>query len=231
MLTFGELQLKTIGVVQDAAGDLPSEEVDRLITEAIRRYSRIEPLVVVEDEVGDGTSDIAVSALAQWNEGLSLIRQVEYPFTTTDPTPRILEHEDWMEYVAPAGRVLRFLKAVPQATQTARITYTTLHQADADAFTIPEHDFDAVSNWAAALCCRALANKYAQLTSASLQADSVDHRSKSESYAKRAKDLLDDVKAHFGIKDDETAAGGVIVDWPAEYSFGFGWLTHERRRR
>ena len=230
-MTYGDLQLKIIGVLQDAAGDLPSTEVDRLTDEAVRRYSRIAPRQLVEDKPGNGTSDLAITLLSTWTDGLSVIQQVEYPLVTTDPTPRILEREDWMEYVSPAGRVLRLLKALPSASETVRITYTTLHQADDQGFTIPIDDFDCVANWAASLCCRALANRYAQLSAPTLSADVVDHRSKSDQYAKRAKELFADVQAHLGIQKDETGAGNVIVDWPADYSFGYGWMTHERRKR
>jgi hypothetical protein len=160
-----------------------------------------------------------------------VIRQVEYPIVASDVSPPLLERDEWMEYVLPAGRVLRFLKDKPSAAQTARDTYTALHVADDQTFTIPDDDFDAVANWAASLCCRALANKYAQNTDPSLGVDRIENTTKSREYAARSKDLWRDVAAHLGTTEDETGAGNVIVDWPAETSFGFDWLTHERRRR
>jgi hypothetical protein len=231
MLTYGDLQLKVIGVLQDAAGDLGSEEQDRLIQEAVRRYCRVEPRVIVEDETGDGTRDLAVSLLASWVEGLSVIKQVEYPVTATDVEPPVLEQDEWRMYQTPAGKVLRFLKDVPTAAQTVRITYTTLHTADETGLTIPETDFDAVANWGASLCLRSLAHRYAQSAEPTIGADSVRHDSLSERYARRARELWKDVANNLGISEDETAAGTVIAEWPAGTSFGFDWLTHERRRR
>lgn len=231
MQTTGALQLKVIGVLQDAAGDLPSEEQDRLIQEAVRRYSRVRPREIVEDEVGNGTHDLAVTLLASWEEDFSVIRQVEYPVLATTVEPPILERDEWIEYRAPTGRVLRVLEDAPAATETVRITYTALHVADETTFTIPDGDFDAVATWAAALCLRALANKYAQNTAPTLGADSVDHRTMSDQYSRLARELEKDVSRALRIDDNQVGAGSVTTDWPAEQTTGLDWLTHPRRRR
>lgn len=230
-MEYGDLQLKTIGVLQDAAGDLPSEEVDRLIAEAVRRYSGLRPRVVVADVPGADSHDYPVALLSEWAEGHSVIQQVEYPILATTIDPPILERDVWMEYVTPSGRVLRMLQDKPTPTDTLRVMYTALHVADADTFTIPENDFDAVANWAARLCCRALANKYAQNTEPSLGVDRIENLTKSREYASRAKDLWKDVSSHLKVSDTETAAGSAIVDWDSDYAFGQPWLTHARRRR
>jgi len=46
---------------------------------AIKDHSRHRPLVVIEDEAGDGGFDYAVSDLASWAPGFSVIKTVEYP--------------------------------------------------------------------------------------------------------------------------------------------------------
>ncbi len=229
--TYVDLQLKVQGVLQDGAKDLTTEDQDGLIQEAVRRYSGARPRELVKDLAGNGTHDYAVSSLTSWSEGFSVIRAVEFPVSATDVTPRYLEHDDWIEYVTPTARVLRMLRDAPAATQTIRVTYTVLHQADGSGLTVPDGDFDAVANWAASLCCRALANRYAQQITASLSADSVDHQSKSDRYARRAAELWKDVSKALHLSEDETAAGGAIVDWGSGYSFGQGYLTHDRPKR
>jgi len=231
MQTTGALQLKAIGVLQDAAGDLPSEELDRQIQEAVRRYSRVRPREVVEDEVGNGTHDLAVTLLASWEDEFSVILQVEYPIRSTTVDPPILERDEWIAYRTPAGRVLRLLTAAPAATETVRITYTALHVADELAFTIPDGDFDAVANWAAALCLRALANKYAQNTAPTLGADAVDHRTMSDQYSRLARELEKDVSRALRLDENQVGAGSVTAEWPAGQSTGLDWMTHPRRRR
>ena len=102
---------------------------------------------------------------------------------------------------------------------------------EAQANTIPESDQDAVCNLAASLCSGALASAYAQVSDSTITADSVDHKSKSQEYASRAKAQKQNYMNHLGLKEGDVAAASVVKDLDLDYPWGGDRLTHPRKSR
>ncbi len=77
-----------------------------------------------------------------------------------------------------------------------------------------------------------LSNRYAQLTEPTIQADAVDHKSKSFEYSQRARDLEKVFRDHLGITgSNEVGAGMAVKDWDVNFPWGEDRLTHPRRWR
>ena len=99
--------------------------------------------------------------------------------------------------------------------------------------TIPASDEDAVANLAASLCSGALASAYAQTGDSTITADSVDHKSKSEQYAARAREQKKVYLNHIGIKEGESevSPASVVKDLDVDYPWGGDRLTHPKKWR
>ena len=91
---------------------------------------------------------------------------------------------------------------------------------------VAQGDRDAVANLAAGICCDILAQIFANTNDSTIAADVVNYRSKSDEYARRAKNLRGKYTAHIGIDADGGAPASMTVA-PAPGS-GSG-LTHRRR--
>jgi len=181
-----------------------------------------------------GTDPGVILALGKnclWVEGFSVAKQVEYP--AGEQVPNILDDNDWRIYRAAAGQKLRFLTGSPAVGETILLTITVPHEVTASASTIPAADQDAVVNLAGALCCHALARKYAQTSEPTIAADAVNYGTKSGEYAKRGKELEGLYKAHIApaAKDGGLAAASVSGDWDSNAGWGTDRLTHPRRLR
>jgi len=220
-------------VLEDLAARLDQPKKDAAITEAVSEHSRHRPHAKVADVAGDGaTFDIPLGAaggVPDWQEGFSVVRQVEYPAGEREPI--LLERDAWREYVTPTGRVLRLHTITPQTGETVRISYAILHTVSALAGTIPDADFDSVVNLAGSIAAHMLAMSFAQAGDSTIAADSVDHKSKSAEYAARARDLRGLYFRHMGITDEKgAAAASVTADWgrtPGDQEY----LTHPKGSR
>uniref|UniRef100_A0A6M3LDS5 Uncharacterized protein n=1 Tax=viral metagenome TaxID=1070528 RepID=A0A6M3LDS5_9ZZZZ len=220
-------------VGQMVGGEIPLSEADKIlaIAMAVKAHSRHKPLLVVEDESGAAAFDYAVSLLANWAEGFSTIKSVEYPVDDTDETPDMLQDDEWMIYVKPAGKYLRFLEDEPTATETFRVTYTALHTCTDAACTVDDFDAEAVQALAAACFCDMLATYYAQSTDSTISADSVQHDGKSRDYAARAKSYRKLYFDHLGIEEGKTPAASVTRDQDKPGSWAGDKLTHKQNYR
>ena len=214
-------------------GEIPLDEAEKLlaINVAIKEHSRHKPQVIVEDEPGDGGFDYAISALASWSDGFSVIKTVEYPVDDTDETPDILQDDEWMIYEKPSGKVLRFKEDKPTATETFRVTYTALHTCTDLACTVEAFDEEAVQALIASFFCDMLATYYAQSQDSTIDADSVDHTSKSRDYAARAKGYRKVYFDHLGIKEGQAPAASVTRDQDLKGSWAGDKLTHKSKYR
>ena len=214
-------------------GELPLGEPEKIfaINKAVKKYSGDRPHEVVEDEVGTGAFDYLIALLASWTDGFSSIKKVEYPVDDTCETPSILQDDAWTIYKKPAGPCLRFLEDIPAATESMRITYTALHACDDTQSTIPTVDEEAVQMLAAAGFCDMLATYYAQTSDSTIQADSVDHKSKAAEYAARARTYRKEYFDHLGIVQGSVAPASVTRDQDAPTSHRGDQLTHPRRFR
>jgi hypothetical protein len=95
-----------------------------------------------------------------------------------------------------------------------------------------------VCDYAAALCCQALAAKYAQTSDSSISADAVNYRTKSQEYLSLAKELRKRYDEQVGIQGSDSGssanASGVaaalsIGDMELRQGSGVDRLTHRRR--
>jgi hypothetical protein len=229
MPVLSDFDAKLVIVIQDQAAVLSANQRQAFILEAVSRYSQDRPRELAAEIAGDGGYDYDLPD--DWEEGFSGGRQVEYPAGQQQPI--ILDDNDWMLYQAVAGKKLRFLACTPLANETILFTYTVRHQVTAQACTIPAADQDAVVNLAGALCCYALARKYAQTSEPSIAADSVNYGSKSGEYAKRGKELEGLYKVHIAPADQGggVTAASVSGDWDVDAGWGTDRITHPRRLR
>ncbi len=214
-------------------GELPLGEPERIfaINAALKKYSGHRPRVVSEDEDGNASFDYALSLLADWTEGFSVIKSVEYPVDDTEEIASILQDDAWQIYQKPAGKYLRLLEDTPAATEDLRITYTALHTCTDAACTVPSYDEEALQTLAASIFCDMLAAYFAQQQDSTIQADSVDHKSKASEYAGRARAYRKMYFDHLGIKEGETPAASVTKDQDTTGSWAGDHMTHPRRYR
>lgn len=214
-------------------GEFPLGETEKLlaISLAVKEHSKNSPRIVVEDEDGDGGFDYLLSLLADWSEGFSVIKQVEYPVDDTEAEADVLQDDAWQIYQKPAGKCLRFLEDKPAATEDIRVTYTALHTCTDTACTISASEEEAVQMLAAAHFCNMLAVYYAQNQDSTISADVVDHKSKSADYAARARTYRKLYFDQMGIEEGKTPAASVTRDQDSYTSWRNDHLTHPRKYR
>src|SRR5574341_148843 len=94
MKTLAEYRSEADSLLQDAAGDLVSDDRDKAIAHAVARYSRLRPREIVADIAGNGGSDYAPPS--GWIEGFSNIESIEFPIGDVPAT--LLEDEDFGIY-------------------------------------------------------------------------------------------------------------------------------------
>ena len=221
-------------VLRDDAGKLPSGDRDALLGKAItERYSKDRPLQLASDVNGAASNLLALptSSGGTFEEGFSIVKTIEFPIGDAPPT--LIDDANWRMYRTPTALKIMLDILAPSASDTLRITWTARHKDDAT--TVPDPDFYAVCDLAAALCYEALAGIYAQTGDASLSADSVNYRTKSQEYLSLAKALAKRYYEHLGINPSDTGA----ATGPAGASFSMhetmGWggdrLTHPRSTR
>jgi hypothetical protein len=214
-------------------GDLPLGEAEKIfaISAALKKYSGQRPRIVPEEEAGNGSFDYAISLLADWTEGFSTIKSVEYPVDDDEPAAHVLQEDAWQIYRKPAGAYLRLLEDTPETSETLRVTYTAMHTCTDEACTVPSYDEEALQILAASIFCDMLAAYFAQTQDSTIQADAVDHKSKASEYAARARAYRKMYFDHLGIKEGETPAASVTRDQDKAGSWAGDKATHPRRYR
>lgn len=228
-------------VLQDGAGKLADMARQAAVSQAIiGRYSKDAPRELVSDVAGPNpaSNDIALptadNGATTFEDGFSILRAIEYPLGQIPPS--MVRDDDWMLYRAPDGLHIRFLATVLSPTDTARVTWTSRHKDDAS--TVPDGDFEAVCDLAAAVCFQMLAAQAVQTGDSTLSADVVNYRTKSQEYLALAKQALLRYEKHMGISDADGAGAGAGVA-PAislgevtnQLGAGVDRLTHPRRSR
>lgn len=210
--------------IKDDSGKITTEDKDRNILEAIKKYSKHRPDLKVVDIAGNGTHDYSLPT--GWIDEFSIIRSIEYPVGNVPAD--YLDADDYEIYQTTTAKKIRLNTYSPSASDSFRVSFT-IPRTDT---TIPDNDVDAVCNLASSLCLEELANFYIQLGDSTIGADSVNYRSKSYEAAQRAKAMLRLYKEHMGIKEDDTTpAASAIIDLDMKYPGGAERLTHPRWRR
>jgi hypothetical protein len=210
--SFDQFQAKRDSALQDAAGKLAAADRDAMLVQAIlQRYSKDRPRVMVTDVVSTGVSDLPLPTgdVAKFEDGFSEVMQMEYP--VGDVPENIVLPENWYMYRSPSGLTVRLLSETPPSGDSVRLTWSARH-AD-DGTTVPDQDFDAVCDYAAALGFEALAAVYAQTGDASISADTVNYRTKGQEYLALAKAARKRYFDHVGIP--ESGSSGAAQVGPA----------------
>lgn len=208
----------TKAAVKDDSGRLlDPTDYDAAVVQALKRYSAARPRLVCEDLAGSGEHDLALPA--GWCEGFSTLVSIEYPVGNVPET--LLNGDDWILYQSPAGFKLRLIDAVPTATETVRVLYSVLHSEA----TVPVADTEAVANLAASLCLRQLAAGYGNAGDSTIQADSVNHQSKTDEYRRLADSFEKLYAGHLGIGSDAPVVASMATAAPATSSRRWR-LTH-----
>lgn len=228
--------------IQDTANTLTVADRDAFILQAVKqRYSKDRARELASDVAGSGTALLNLpqgpgTPAETFEDGFSEVRAIEFPIGDVPPT--YLDNNEWTLYRTPTGLKIMIAGLQPSNTDTLRITWTVRHTAPTSQVdsTIPDADFEAVCDYAAKLCCEAMAAKYAQTRDPSISADAVNYRSKSQEYLGLAKALEKRYYAQVGIDDGNTGAAdsgvtGAIAMGDMELLQGSGVerLTHKKR--
>jgi hypothetical protein len=199
-----------------------------MIKAAVERYSHDRPDEITEDETGDGGNYYATSGLASWSEGFSRVLSIQYPAPTvaSDEAPVYLEPEDWDDdYWDGSIRYIYLPNHAPANTEAMRVRYTAPYAWTSGATDVPAAHFYAVCNLAAGLCAQAIAQKYSRTSDSTISLDSVDHLSRAQQWAARARELIKLYEEFFGLSggdgEPKQQAAGEFVDmdtapsWPS----------------
>lgn len=206
----------------------------------LERYSADAPLLIVSDVEGTGTNLVALPIapgtggdLPVWETNFSVVKQIEYPIG--QQPPQFVLDSDLRVYQTPGSpdRILLNFDAPPEG-DTLRVTWTARHLRDGS--TVPDKDFYAVTDFIASLGAEWIASFYVGTGDATLQADVVNYRSKSQEMLNVAKVLRKRYYNHMGI--EEGAAGEAEVG-PAfalgnqylEQNSGVDRLVHDKYSR
>jgi hypothetical protein len=228
--SFGQFQTQRDVVLQDAAGKLSLAARDALLVQAmVQRYSADSPQKLVKDVVADGTSLVPLPT--EFEDGFSIVSRIEYPIGSVPPN--VLLDESWQMYRSPTGLKVMFTGTTPTNGTSVRVSLTARHIDDGS--TVPDADFEAVCDFAAALGFEALAAFYAQTGDPSLLADTVNYRTKSQEYLGLAKAARKRYFDHVGVTEDDkgaqSPAAASVRSIHEELGAGIDRLTHPRGGR
>ncbi|NQV14507.1 hypothetical protein HQ531_03540 [bacterium] len=207
-------------LVKDVATKLTDPDDFTAALDAAREdLNQNHPRVMVATENGDGAAYEWV--LANWIDDVSVIKAVEYP--AGERIPVYLEDD---EYAMVTVGSLRLLTLTPGATETIKISYTIAWTlADGDV-TVPERNFEAVCNRAAAVCCRQLAAHYGQDTDPNFGQGIIQVGGKLPNYLKLAKEFMSVWTDHFETKGGDESSFSIQTSFENTNSDGRGRMFH-----
>ena len=214
-------------LVRDDAAKLAVAEKDRAITAAVLRYSSDKPRTKVEDVTPESSQVLPLPA--SWEDGFSVLLELEHPIGDVPPT--FLKQDRYGLYQAPAATKIHLLDGVAVAANSVRASFSIKHVVDAVTDSIPLTHREPVACWAGAMLCDELAAFYSSGTDSTIQADSVDGRSKAQEYSARARTLRKRYLDELGIEETKGAAAGVVVNLDLDDSRGEDRITHGRSFR
>ncbi len=168
--------------IQDASGKLSPPARHAHIRSALAEYQKVQPRWLVSALVGASTYDYAVSGLAGFEDGFSWIEKIEGPILLGPYSPPCLDRDRYAIVRTPSGQFLRFLNWAPSTAETYHVTVAGRHTLNGETSTVLSVDDEALADLAAAYCAEALEAFYTQGTDGSIQADTVDHSAKAETY-------------------------------------------------
>lgn len=224
-MSLADYQSLTNDLVRDRDQVVVTATFDAAIAAAVAEYSADRPRTVTEDCVSAGGYQLPLPAA--WLDGFSTLLLVEYPIgnvpTSTLPIDAI------ERYRSPTSILLLLPTSLAVADQV-RITFTAPHQVDAVTDTTPVEHRRAIAALAAADVCDQLSNYYATESAPTIGADTVDHRSKSQTFASRARAYRSDYRAKLGLPEKRIEHASAVAVIPSTDSLGGRPLFHGRRR-
>jgi len=214
--------------VKDVSGKLNDDDFSAAVLEALKRYNRVRPQRLPADIPGNGTHDYALPT--GWVPDFSTFESIEYP---VGQIPELfIDSRDFKLYLTPTATLLRILSDTPSVTESMRAIFTAPHTEE----TVPDQDADAVANLAAANCLRRLATAAGQTSDPTIQADTVNYRSKADEFRRLADAFEAQYNEHLGIgKDAPVMAATATAAEPDNGPVGLVHLnsrvrmTHGRR--
>lgn len=226
-MPLADYQTLVANLVRDAATEISTAQRDEAIALAVTRYSKDRPRILVADLVSAGGNLLDLPA--GWEAEFSELRSLEYPIGEVPPT--YIANEFWRLYQQPAAIKIQLDDALAAAAQV-RSSFTVRHTLDAGTDTIPVKDREPVAAWGASILCDQLAALFSGQQLTTIPADSVDHKTRAEEYAARARNLRTRYFNELGIDPKRSVAAAAVVNLDLQDSRGSTIrLTHPRAYR
>lgn len=186
---------------------------DRALDAAVQRFSTDKPRDVVEDVTVLATGYF-LPMPSQWVSGYSILIVIEADIGASHI--RTIAASACAIYTQPGGpdRIRLPDNSPQQAGAVLRVRYSAPHQVNAVADTVPHAARHALASYAAGILCAELAAHYAGDSDSTIQADSVDHRSKSQTWNTLANRLKGEYFKFLGIESTP-----VLMPASAQVSF------------
>jgi hypothetical protein len=218
---------------------LPAATQTQAVNGALATYSRIYPRDLSVAVAGPDDDLLDLSTLTGWEEGISNLIEVEYPYTAATIDENTLHRDAWKVVDDPSnGSTLIFLEDTPASSALVRYRFTGTHEDGDPGSTVRSTHVDAVgklgaANMALALTSRTAAHK--EITVGASISPSQTQAAYRECHRVLRKAFFDDL----GIGSDADGGGGEVeagtsvqaIDRTDYASHGYGYLTHRRRRR
>jgi len=214
-MSLADYQTLVDSLVRDPDGNFTVGERDKAIDLARIRYSQDHPETAVEDITSVGGKLLDFPAAFQ--SGFSALTGIEIP--AGEVPPRFIENGTWNIYHALDGQKI-LIEQTLTAGDLARVHFTVPHTLDGVADTIPAKHQEPVASWAAAVLLEQLATLFSGDTISTINADSVDHQSKSRDYSARATKNRKRYFDELGIDPKRNVAAGVVVNLDPPTSHG-----------
>jgi hypothetical protein len=192
-------QVETDTTINDAA--------ERAVDTAINSYSRLRPNVEVADLEGDGSTQ-SFSMPSDYQYPFSNVLSIEYPYGEIPPVE--LGPEYYSIYMDTDGEKIVFHNAIASG-ESARVKYTCLHSISDDETTIPSADWAAFLYLSAYHLANYAVGYYGSTTRATLSADVVNYRTKSDEWRSIAEHFYRSFQGAMGMKVGDTVRSGLVV--------------------
>lgn len=208
-------------------------EKEKAIAQASKEHSKYRPKTRVADVTGVDTFEYKCSTyLTYWKDGFSSIKTIEYPINDDDETPDMILDESMLRsYRKPDGEYFRFLEDSPDTDEEFRVNYTAPHVIDDIGSSVDYTDEEAFEMLAASYLCQMIAAAYSMQGDPTINADSVNHKTKAGEYRRQASEYRALYFTNMGIKEGENAPSVAFVDWDKPPSWQSDRMTHPKRYR
>lgn len=215
--------------------EVAETQIDQAIDQAMDQYSEDEPLVVVEDELGDGGHYYPLTSLASWENDFSQILEIDYDSASrvTDdslPRPISIDDGDIKFYRDATTRYLLLKNHLPDSTITFRVTYTARHILNGSSSTIPLKHEIAVVYLAASELASIVQFHVEKGLDSPVGAQYTTFRNRGSGFAAIAEVYLKKYQKRIGSSGSIKPAS-VVKDFDLVFLDGRDYFFHSRRNR